>query len=65
MVVAAPSPVAPYRDGATAVVLRVGTVAAWRDAIVQERDVRAALACSTLVLLGTPMVIAARVHLLW
>ena len=56
---------APYRDRAPLPVLRAGTLAQWNDALRHERDVRHALAFSTLVLLGTPMLMAAWLRLLW
>jgi hypothetical protein len=65
VVVAAPPPVGPYRDAAMASVLRAGTVARWRDDVADDRDVRSALAFSTLVLLGAPLLLAALLRLLW
>lgn len=65
VVAAATAATAPYRDGAPVDIVRVGTLAQWNDALRDERDVRYALAFSTLVLLGTPMAIAAGLRLLW
>ncbi|MDO9017594.1 MAG: hypothetical protein Q8S73_45090 [Deltaproteobacteria bacterium] len=64
MVVAAP-PAGPYRDATPASVLRIGTIAQWREALDHDGDVRSALAFSTLLLLGTPMLLAAYLRLLW
>lgn len=65
VVIAAPTTGSAYRDGGTATVVRAGTLAGWEALVRDERDVRHALAFSTLVLLGTPMVFAAFVRLLW
>lgn len=64
VVIAAPT-AAPYRDRAPLPVLRAGTLGQWNDALREERDVRHALAFSTLALLGTPLVMAACMRLLW
>ncbi|MDB4931146.1 MAG: hypothetical protein JWM10_3630 [Myxococcaceae bacterium] len=55
---------ASYRDRATARIVRAGTLARWTASLRDERDVRLALAFSTLVLLGTPMMMAAYLRLL-
>lgn len=65
VVVAASHAPAPYRDNTPVAVVRAGTLARWTDALRDERDVRHALAFSTLVLLGTPMFFAAWLRLLW
>ena len=65
VVAAATGATAPYRDSAPIDIVRVGTLAQWNDALRDERDVRYALGFSTLVLLGTPMAIAAGLRLLW
>ena len=65
VVAAATGATAPYRDSAPIDIVRVGTLAQRNDALRDERDVRYALGFSTLVLLGTPMAIAAGLRLLW
>ena len=65
VIAAPPASPAPYRDAAPPAVLRAGTVARWRSDLRDDADVRAALAVSTLVLLGTPLAVAAELRLLW
>jgi len=60
-----PPDAAPYRECPSPSVLGAGTLAQWADALRAAGDVRCALALSTLVLLGTPLAMAAVLRLLW